>query len=137
MKILFIQALELQNNLLGASRLAHWNSEGLDFYQFHLLFERIYGIVEEKVDLLAEQARGMRVEIPASIFNSVPELEWETCKDLAEFISNLNQEFKAGLIRLRKEADGAEEYGVVNVIEDILSDCNTIHYLLSSILDIL
>jgi hypothetical protein len=79
----------------------------------------------------------MRIEIPASIFNSVPELEWETCKDLAKFISDLNQEFKGGLLRLRQEADESGEYGVVNVIEDILSDCNTIHYLLSSVLDIL
>ena len=137
MKILFIQALEFQNNLLGASRLAHWNVVGRDFYQFHLLFEKIYNIVDEKVDIFAEQARGLRIEIPASIFTSVPEVEWETYKDLVKIISGLNQDFKEALLRLRKEADEAEEYGIVNVVEDILSDCNTIYYLLSSVLDII
>jgi DNA-binding ferritin-like protein len=135
METLFLQALELQNNLLGASRLAHWNIVGTDFYQFHLLFERIYETVEEKVDVLAEQARGARVEIRASIFSSVPELTWTTGPDLCEELQKLNVEFRNGLERLREEAEGAKNYGVVNIVEDILSDCNTIEYLLGSILE--
>lgn len=137
MKILFIQALELQNNLLGAARLSHWNVVGRDFYQFHLLFERIYETVEGKVDVFAEQARGLGIEIPATIFNSVPEVEWEKYEDIVEQLLKLNTEFKNGLLRLRSEADEAGEFGIVNVIEDILSDCNTIKYLLSSVLEIL
>lgn len=135
MEMLFLQALELQNNLLGAARLAHWNIVGTDFYQFHLLFERIYETVEGKVDILAEQARGTRVEIKASIFNSVPELTWATGPDLCEKLQKLNIEFREGLERLREEAESAKNYGVVNIVEDILSDCNTIEYLLGSILE--
>lgn len=135
MEMLFLQALELQNNLLGAARLAHWNVAGKDFYQFHLLFERVYETVSEKVDLLAEQARGAKIEIKASIFNSVPEPSWSTGVDLCKELQRLNDDFKAGLERLREEADGDRMYGVVNVIEDIFSDCNTIDYLLSSVLD--
>jgi DNA-binding ferritin-like protein len=135
MEELFLQALELQNNLLGASRLAHWNIVGKDFYQFHLLFERIYGMVEAKVDTLAEQARGAGVEISSRIFNSVPELDWATSLDLCEKLQTINNDFKGGLERLRDEAEDMRNYGAVNVIEDILSDCNIIGYMLNSILE--
>jgi len=135
MEEIFLQALELQNNLLGASRLAHWNIEGTDFYQFHLLFERIYETVDGKVDGLAEQARGLGIEIRAKIFNSVPEIDWATSLELCEGLLELNTAFKNGLERLREEADESKLYGVVNIVEDILSDCNVISYLLSSVLN--
>lgn len=135
MEEIFLQTLELQNNLLGASRLAHWNIEGSDFYQFHLLFERVYGMVEEKVDGLAEQARGLGIEIKAKIFNSVPEIDWVTSKDLCENLLELNKNFQDGLERLREEAEDSKMYGVVNVVEDILTDCNVISYLLNSVLN--
>lgn len=134
MEEIFLQALELQNNLLGASRLAHWNIEGSDFYQFHLLFERIYGMVEAKVDGLAEQARGLGIEIKARVFNSVPEIDWANSQDLCEGLLELNTSFIGGLERLRDEAEDSKLYGVVNVVEDILSDCNIISYLLNSVL---
>jgi DNA-binding ferritin-like protein len=135
MEEIFLQALELQNNLLGASRLAHWNIEGTDFYQFHLLFERIYETVGSKVDGLAEQARGLGIEIRARIFNSVPEIDWATSLELCERLLELNTAFRDGLERLREEADESKLYGVVNIVEDVLSDCNVISYLLSSVLN--
>jgi len=135
MEEIFLQALELQNNLLGASRLAHWNIEGSDFYQFHLLFERIYETVDGKVDGLAEQARGLGIEIRAKVFNSVPEIEWATSLELCEGLLELNMAFRDGLERLREEADESKLYGIVNIVEDILSDCNVISYLLNSVLN--
>jgi len=135
MEELFLQSLELQNNLLGASRLAHWNIEGSDFYQYHLLFERVYGMVEEKVDGLAEQGRGLGIEIKAKIFNSVPEIDWSTSKDLCESLLDLNTSFKESLERLHEEAEESKLYGLINVIEDILSDCNIISYLLTSVIN--
>lgn len=135
MEEIFLQALELQNNLLGASRLAHWNIEGSDFYQFHLLFERIYGMVDGQVDGLAEQARGLGIEIKAKVFNSVPEIDWANSQELCEALLELNVAFKGGLERLREEAEDSRLYGVVNVVEGILSDCNIISYLLNSVLN--
>jgi DNA-binding ferritin-like protein len=135
METLFLQALELQNNLLGAARLAHWNIVGTNFYQFHLLFEKIYEMVQKKVDILAEQARGARIEIRASVFNSVPELTWATESDICDGLQRLNGEFREGLERLREEAESGRNYGIVNIVEDILSDCNTIEYLLGSVLE--
>jgi DNA-binding ferritin-like protein len=68
MKSQFITLLTAQHNLAAAAHLAHWNVRGSHFYEYHLLFERIYEMVKEKMDGLAEQARGHGIEIPASIY---------------------------------------------------------------------
>jgi len=34
---------------------AHWNVKGKDFFQLHLLFDKIHGEVEEFVDIVAER----------------------------------------------------------------------------------
>ncbi len=111
MESAFIDALTAQVNLSSSAQLAHWNSEGEHFFHFHLLFERVYETVSEKVDTLAEQARGQGVEIPAKIFNSVPEIEWETLPELAKEIENLVDEFSKALDSLHEECDKKSHYG--------------------------
>jgi len=39
------------------ARLSHWNCRGKDFYEVHLLFERIYNTLGDKMDSLVEQLR--------------------------------------------------------------------------------
>ena len=45
----------------------HWNVEGSDFYEFHLLFERIYTEVYGIVDDFAEEVRALRAQTPADL----------------------------------------------------------------------
>lgn len=135
METAFIDALTAQYNLAGAAQLAHWNSVGENFYEYHLLFMRIYETAEEKIDTLAEQARGKGIEIPAKIFNSVPEIEWDDCVDLSKEILKLVDELCDALNDLHEECDKKSEYGILNVIEDIMSDCNTMKYLLGSVVN--
>ena len=45
----------------------HWNVEGPDFYEFHLLFERIYTEVYEPIDQFAEELRSLQSFTPASL----------------------------------------------------------------------
>ncbi len=129
----FIDVLTAQNSLSGAAQLAHWNSEGTDFYHFHLLFERVYETASAKIDTMAEQARGKGIQIPAKIFNDVPEIEWSTCSELAKEIQSLVEDLCDSLDKLHKKADDKGEYGILNVVEDIMSDCNTLKYLLGSV----
>ena len=44
----------------------HWNIEGSDFYEFHLLFERIYTEVYDVIDTFAEELRALQLQVPAS-----------------------------------------------------------------------
>jgi starvation-inducible DNA-binding protein len=45
----------------------HWNVEGSDFYEYHLLFERIYLEVLESIDVFAEELRALKSYVPASL----------------------------------------------------------------------
>jgi len=46
----------------------HWNVEGSDFYQLHLLFETIYDEVYDAVDAFAENIRKIKAYTPASLY---------------------------------------------------------------------
>jgi starvation-inducible DNA-binding protein len=46
---------------------AHWNVQGDEFYQDHLLFERIYTEVQESIDDFAEQLRQCQVFVPSGL----------------------------------------------------------------------
>jgi len=46
----------------------HWNVEGNDFYQLHLLFETIYDEVYGAVDAFAENIRKIKAYTPASLY---------------------------------------------------------------------
>ena len=58
----------------------HWNVEGADFYQLHLLFERIYDEVYGAVDDFAENIRKIKAYAPASLsrFSTLTEVNDET-----------------------------------------------------------
>lgn len=56
------KAAELLNGTLAAAldiwtqtKQAHWNVKGKDFYQLHLLFDDIAGVLYEHIDLIAER----------------------------------------------------------------------------------
>lgn len=46
---------------------AHWNVQSDDFYEAHLLFERIYTEVEAAIDPFAENLRKAQVFVPAGL----------------------------------------------------------------------
>jgi len=58
----------------------HWNVEGAEFYQLHLLFERIYDEVYGAVDDFAENIRKLKGYTPASLsrFSILTEVNDET-----------------------------------------------------------
>ena len=57
----------------------HWNVEGQDFYQLHLLFETIYNEVYGAVDDFAENIRKIKAYTPASLsrFSTLTEVSDE------------------------------------------------------------
>ena len=135
MNSLFPSVLASLMGFKGAAQLAHWNVVGKDFYQFHLLFERVYEMLSGHVDVLAEQARGSGVEIPARIFNQVPEMEWTTELDLVSRLLGLCMKYRSDVELLRDIAEQEKQFGIVNVLEGFLTDINTIKYLLGSVLE--
>jgi hypothetical protein len=45
------------NNATIVSRLSHWNVRGPNFYEAHLLFDRVYGDLADQMDATVEQLR--------------------------------------------------------------------------------
>jgi DNA-binding ferritin-like protein len=59
----------------------HWNTTGKDFYEYHLLFERIYSDVYESIDPFAENIRTLQVFVPASLSGLMANTLVEDCAD--------------------------------------------------------
>jgi starvation-inducible DNA-binding protein len=136
MNSLFLSVFSSLLSFKGAAQLAHWNVVGKDFYQLHLLFERVYELLDGQVDTFAEQGRSLGIEIPSSVFNQVPDVEWVTGSDLAEWLLTLCTKYKYDLIAIREVAEQEGQFGLVNVIEGFLTDSNTLCYLLRSTIEL-
>ena len=53
------QTLANCSDLYSQTKQAHWNLRGPRFYQFHLLFDRLAGMVEEHLDTVAERVSSL------------------------------------------------------------------------------
>ncbi|HEX4084874.1 MAG TPA: DNA starvation/stationary phase protection protein Dps [Chthoniobacteraceae bacterium] len=53
------QTLANCSDLYSQTKQAHWNLRGLHFYQYHLLFDRLAGMVEEHLDTVAERVSSL------------------------------------------------------------------------------
>lgn len=136
MSSLFLSVFSSLLSFRGAAQLAHWNVVGRDFYQLHLLFEKVYETLDAQVDTFAEQGRSLGVEIPSSVFNQVPDTEWFTGYDLAEWLLTMCMRYKSELELIRELAEQEKQFGFVNIIEGFLTDSNTLCYLLRSTLEL-
>lgn len=136
MSPLFLSVFSSLLSFRGAAQLAHWNVVGRDFYQLHLLFERVYETLDAQVDTFAEQGRSFGIEIPSSVFNQVPDAEWFTGYDLAEWLLTMCMRYKSDLELIRESAEQEKQFGFVNIIEGFLTDSNTLCYLLRSTLEL-
>jgi DNA-binding ferritin-like protein len=135
MNSLFYSVFTSHMAFKGAAQLAHWNVVGKDFYQLHLLFGKVYETLDSQTDTFAEQARGLGVEIPAGVFNQVPDIEWSVNIELVEWLMLLCMRYKSDLELFRDVLEQEKQHGFVNVIEGFLTDSNTLCYLLKSTLE--
>jgi starvation-inducible DNA-binding protein len=102
----------------------HWNVEGSDFYQLHLLFEEIYEEVYGAVDAFAENIRKVKGYAPASLsrFSNLTEVDDET--DILtpqRMVSELwaDAEKMQGIMRhMFVQAEERGEHGLSNFLAD-------------------
>lgn len=132
MQELFKKALYHQNFFITMSRFAHWNVSGMFFYQYHLLFERIYNTLSADQDGLAELARGFEVVIEAEDFDVSGIVSNQDPSELVYDLLSYNEVYRAALLELHEDAQAQKELGVVNFIEGILTNLDSIGYLLKS-----
>ena len=102
----------------------HWNVEGSDFYEFHLLFERIYLEVYGIIDDFAEELRSARIYVPAS-FTQMDDLSLVECQEGVPQPTQMAQELLADsdacAEMFRVAFDAAEmmgDHGLSNFLAD-------------------
>lgn len=128
---LFCSLQVYRSKLLGY----HWNVRGEDFYQRHLLFERLYGEVDGVIDRMAEIIRKFGVAPAAfSVY-----LKFSVVMEDVSFGSGENM-IAAALADLPKlyeasatvyeEVSGSEP-GVENLMGDIFEMLDRLNYLLT------
>lgn len=56
-QVLSNRVVKYLNDATMVARLSHWNVRGSNFYEAHLMFERIYNDLADQMDALVEQLR--------------------------------------------------------------------------------
>ena len=89
----------------------HWNVEGADFYQYHILLEKIYEEVFDAVDTIAEHIRAMGSFVPGSLgrFSELSKLDDEREQPNAmSMLYRLLQDNEMVLYNIKIAYDAAE-----------------------------
>lgn len=127
-------AIKAKHDLTITAQMSHWTVRGIDFYEFHLLFERIYEEAEKSTDVLIEVLRSLGYTPSFNEFSgpggTLPSFSGPTLVDL---LLNRTMEYYARLISFRDALeDEPRAVGLVNLLEELAQTCNTIMYLLTA-----
>lgn len=95
--------------LYTKTRNAHWNVEGIDFYNKHIFFEKQYNELEQIIDDVAERIRTLGHYAPATLaqYLELTHLTEESREknDSKGFISLLLQDHETIIIHLRENVN--------------------------------
>jgi DNA-binding ferritin-like protein len=126
------------NNAIMVARVAHWTVRGPDFYQYHLMFERIYGELAELQDTQIEQLRalghnptfqelaGPGIDIPSYDTTALTEL----CMDYLM----ASQAVYTTAFEYAEESEDARMYGFGDYLQGGLQTMLQVQYLLQAAL---
>ena len=102
----------------------HWNVEGQDFSQYHSLFAEIYEDVYSSIDPLAEDIRKLGEYAPFTLskFIDLRTIEAKDVKPepkaMAKELLRLNDGFLESIATAQKEAQKANEQGIMNFLAE-------------------
>ena len=128
------RALKAKHDLAITAQLAHWSVRGDNFYEAHLLFERVHDEAEGSTDTLVEVLRGLgytpTFEEFAGPGGSLPAFGMAPLVDL---LTERAMAYYAALVSFHDSLEGEPRaMGLVNLLEDLAQTCTGIIYLLSA-----
>lgn len=132
-----VMCFKLLRNLELLSQQAHWNIKGDNFYQLHLMFERIYNLLNGLVDRYAENMRTQFILVPNSPkFLSDCKMEFpdpnQTDKKYLELIHAGNRMLAECATDCMDVCTKAGKHGISNMLQDLIEATGTIYYLVES-----
>jgi starvation-inducible DNA-binding protein len=102
----------------------HWNVEGQDFSQYHLLFADIYEDVYSAIDPIAEDVRTLGEYAPYTLskFTSLRTVEPKDVKPepkaMAKELLRINDEVIKSIEKAQANATKAQEQGIMNFLAE-------------------
>lgn len=118
----------------------HWNVTGINFQQFHELFEEIYEDAESSIDPLAESVRKLNYDAPfrLSDFNcSIASMVIPETND-AEMMSQIlyvaNEQLRGCIVKAFALANSLGEQGIANLLAERLDQQSKWQWQLRSII---
>lgn len=105
----------------------HWNVEGPHFLEYHDLFGKVYTEVDGKLDIFAEQIRGIRAYAPASFtdlirLSSIAEYDGpviqHTPEEMVRQLYLANGLVNTDLIAAYNAAEMVQEHGLANFLSE-------------------
>jgi starvation-inducible DNA-binding protein len=98
----------------------HWNVEGEDFYELHLLFEKIYTDVYDQIDVVAEKIRMVKgypptcpvklLELSSIGLDTRP----ESAYDMVKILEKANVDIQAIIMNVFNSAQAVNNQAVMN-----------------------
>ena len=136
------KCFKLLRNLELLSQQAHWNIKGDSFYQLHLMFGRIYDLLNGFVDRFAENMRTQFILAPNSPkFLSDCEMEFpgnpnQSSKKYLELIHAGNRMLAECANECMDMCIKLGKLGIANMLQDLIEATGTIYYLVESQLEL-
>jgi starvation-inducible DNA-binding protein len=141
-----MEQLQEQMKVLLASTFAmylkahnfHWNVEGVNFPQYHALFETIYSDLHSAIDPIAEHIRAIDTYAPGSLqrFSELSlvkdEINIPSATAMASKLLTDNDLVISQLIACYKLAEQNNQFGLSNFIQDRIDLHNKLNWMLKA-----
>jgi hypothetical protein len=124
------------NNAIITARISHWNVRGQLFFQYHLLFERVYNELSELMDTMVEQLRALGHSPTFQEFSGpgidVPGYDPETLVNLTlDYLMSLQGVFTAAF-EFTEENEDPRLIGFGDFLQSGLQTMLQLQYLLTA-----
>ena len=103
----------------------HWNVEGVDFYEYHKMFDDIVADIYENLDPIAENIRKLGASTPFTMselvkLSDIKEvgLVSKEAKELSKTFLNINEQYIKNIKDVFKVANKDDEQGIANFIAE-------------------
>jgi hypothetical protein len=133
------KTIKALNDAIVVSRLSHWNVRGPNFYECHLLFERVYTDLSGQIDGLVESLRALQHNPDFALFSG-PGISMQNydCRFLAELSLDFLMSLSATLALFFEFVEGIDGdprlVALSNRIQGISDAVLTDQYLLQAYL---
>jgi hypothetical protein len=139
-QVLSNKIVKYLNDATIVSRLSHWNVRGQNFFEAHLLFERVYNDLGELMDPLVEQLRACGFTAEFDLFKGPGiSMEYYDCHSTAEltldYVMSLSGTIAVYYAFCEKHKHDPRLVGVGNQLQTMSSVVLTDQYLLQSYLN--